>query len=568
MRKFFNMLAVKIRQFDRRLKEYSQQSESSLPYMAYVNWGIKLSQNEDIDEAIEKLETSAEMNPNSPYVQLNLGQVYMKKGAYDIAIQKFRKTIRLDNTSGVAYSLVAACLVLQNEFKDAETYYKKGCEISPENPDVRNNYATALARKGKRFKALEIYKETLKTDENNFFALHCSGVILCDMGKFEEALEKLIKAEKIEPQNPDTLLNIAICKLRLDDYKEALSYVEKALEIKKKSSEIMMIKGACLAKAGKEAECLACFSANEPSNSTNFQYYTYWGMSLQIFGRYAEAKEKFLQAFELNREDEFTLFYLAENYVKEGNSTPALHLFQKITEINSKNSAAFEKIGDILYRQNKYKDAIEAYSNGIKASRKHLYLYNRMAKCFYESGDLKNSSQYYQKAIDYCPDLIEAYTGYTNLLMQMGNYKEALRKIRAAHKKAPDNFEVNNLYSQILIKLEMFQDAIEKIDKLIKIEPQYYQAIFTKAEVLNAMHKPQEAIGILQSLPEYLHDTRDFLYISMISYDNLAQLSPSHYNISKAIEFCDRLTDKYSSEYKLDDLRNKLDKSLKSIEGE
>ena len=81
------------------------------------------------------------------------------------------------------------------------------------------------------------------------------------------------------------------------------------------------------------------------------------------------------------------------------------------------------------------------------------------------------------------------------------------------------------------------------------------------------MKKPQEAIGLLQTLPNEYHDTRDFLYINTISYDNLAQLSPSQYNITKAIEYCDRLTDKYSSESKISDLRHRLEETLKSIEG-
>ena len=54
----------------------------------------------------------------------------------------------------------------------------------------------------------------------------------------------------------------------------------------------------------------------------------------------------------------------------------------------------------------------------------------------------------------------------------------------------------------------------------------------------------------------------------MISYDNLAQMSPSQYNVNKAIEYCDRLTNKYGSEYKLNDLRNRLEETLKTVEGE
>lgn len=570
MANFFKSLFGHIKKIEHLLNEYLNRSEGSaqLPYLAYVNWGISLSQAENLDEALEKLETSAQMNPNSPVVQLNLGQVYMKKGLYEEAIRRFKKTIRLDNSNGFAYSLVAACLIMQDEFKDAETFYKKAVSISPNNPEILVNYATALARRGKRFKALDIYREALKISSTNFDALHCSGVLLCELGKYEEALEQLLAADAVTPNCAETLLYLSICKYYLEDYEKSYEYVNKSLEIKSDSPDAKMIQGACLAKLGKEAECLSCFSANAKESEGHPRYFTFWAIALQTFGRYAEAKEKFLQAFELNRDDEYNLYFFAENYLKEGNSTPALQLFQKIVEINPRNAAAYEKIGNIMYQKAKYKEAIDAYMNAIKVSRKHNHLYCDIAKCYYDAGDLKNSENYYVKAIDYNPDLIDAYIGYANLMMQIGNNKEALRKIRTAHKKAPESFDVYVVYSRALIKMEMYKDAIEKLDKILEMEPEYYDAVFTKAEVLNELNKPQEAIGLLQMLPEELHDTRDFLSISMTSYNNLAQLSPSHYNISKAIEYCDRLTDKYSSEYKLSDVRHRLEETLKTIKGE
>ena len=394
------------------------------------------------------------------------------------------------------------------------------------------------------------------------------GLILCDLGKFDEAEESLEAALKVDNKNHITYYYLAVCKFRLDKPQESLDMINKALELKPDYADCMMIKGVALAKIGKEAECISCFSANEKGQETNSYYYTYWGISLQVFGRYAEAKEKFLQAFELNRDDEYNLFYLAENYIKEGNSTPALQLYMKIVEKNNNNAIAHEKIGDILYRKGDYKGAINSYMSGMKVSRKHTHLYNKIAKCYYYLEDFSTSESYYIKAIDYNPDLIEAYTGYTNLLILKGNTKEALRKIRTAYKKAPDAFDVIALYARVLVKSEMYYDAIEKLDKLLTIDPKYYEAAFTKAEVLNSLKKPQEAIGVLQALPQELHDTRDFLYISTISYDNIAQQAPTQYNINKAIECCNRLTDKYSTEYKMDDLLHRLTESLKTIKDE
>ena len=91
-----------------------------------------------------------------------------------------------------------------------------------------------------------------------------------------------------------------------------------------------------------------------------------------------------MQAFELNRDDEYNLFYLAENYIKEGSSTPALQLYMKIVEKNNNNAIAHEKIGDILYRKGDYRGAINSYMSGMKVSRKHTHLYNKIASYYYD----------------------------------------------------------------------------------------------------------------------------------------------------------------------------------------
>lgn len=569
MNRFFKIIAIKIRKFEKLVNEYKIKSGSSgnIPYLTYVNWGISLSNVEDLDDAIDKLETSVMMQPNSVSAHLQLGQVYMKKERYEDAINQFKKSIRLDNKSALAYSFLAAALVLTDEYRDAEKYYKKASNMKSACADVHNNYATALARKGKKYKAVEIYKAALKLDDMNFFALHCSGVLLCNLEKYDEAEINLKKALDIEPENPDTLAYMAICLQKLGRINEAYDIISKCLSIRNNFMDAQICKGMCLAELGKEAECIACFNDGFNKGFMNAVYYTYWGIALQKFARYPEAKEKFLSAFERDRDNTLMLFHLGLNYLKEGNSTPALQIFEKLVDIDSKNAAAWEKIGEIKFVKAEYLECIDDFQSAMKASRKYTHLYYKIAKAYYNLDDLKNSEAYFIKAMDYDSENISAYVDYAELEMQLGKDQEALRKIRTAYKKNPDSFDVISMYSRILVKMNMLHDALEKLDKLIELDKDYYEATYTKAEVLNSLKKPQEAIGLLQSLPSEIQDSKDFLYLSMISYNNLAQLTPSHYNISKAIDFCNRLTDKYGNEEKIEDLRSKLKHILETVEG-
>lgn len=569
MKKFFQNVLSKIKHFDKTLNDYKKSTEGSaqIPYLAYLTWGMSLSETTDLDEAVDKLETAAVMQPNSPDVHLNLAQLYMKSDRYNDAIKHLNKTVRLDKKNAVAFSLTASCYILLNDYKNAEYYYKKAEALQPYNEEIHMHYATTLARKGFYEKALSIYNKILSFFPSYILALLYSSIILVtNKNDIDTALERLEKANQTEKNNADILLYLGICKYKKEKYQEALETILKSLELNPNSNDGIITKGVCLARVGKEAESLACFSANENGNENNAYFYLCWGLALQIFERYAEAKQKFLLSFELDRDNESTLTYLADNYIKEGNITPAYQLLQKIVYKNPKNASAYEKLGNLAYQKTEFKQAIEYFTNAMKVSREHNHLFLNIAKCYYYLDEIKNCETYYLKAIDYNPDCIEAYTKYASLQIQLGNDKEALRKIRTAYKKNQNSFEVNNIYSQILIKMEMYRDALEKLNKIIETEPNYYEALFTKAEVLQALNKPQEALDLMDLLPDKYKDTREYLYIKMISYNNLAQQIPSHYNISKAIEYCDKLTDKYVSEYKPSDIRHRLEELLKTID--
>ena len=71
----------------------------------------------------------------------------------------------------------------------------------------------------------------------------------------------------------------------------------------------------------------------------------------------------------------------------------------------------------------------------------------------------------------------------------------------------------------------------------------------------------------MQNLPPEIQDTKDYLYLCTILYENLAQQTPSQYNIERATEYCDRLTDKYGNEEKTEDLRTRLERIRQRAEG-
>lgn len=567
MKNLFFTVKNCIQNIEAFLNDYLNKAGSvvTVPYLAYVNWGIHLARTADVDNAVEKLETAVLMNPSSVSAHMNLGIVFLQKEQYEKALKEFLTSIDLDEENAHAYSLAATVFVYLNEFKTGESYFKKAVKMNEYLPEIYLNYASALAAKGKKDKAADMYNLALRYDPGNFYAVFCLGVLYYNSGRFEQAGEKLTYALNLDENNPEALYYAGLCAYNLGNMPAALFYAQKALRFVE-TKNLVVLKAESLMMMDNEAESLTCFESYSKKYENDLSFLAAWGNALQKFGRLEQAGEKLTAAFEINPDDEKTLMLSAQNRMKRGDLKTAAILLKKVIKNNPKNAEATGTLGKVLYTEGNSGEAIEYLKKAVKMSGKSGVFYPYLAKACFNVGDLTSAEFYYMKATEYNSEDVASYVAYAGLLLQSDKPEEALRKIRTAYKLSPDSIDVNRLYVAILMKLKMYPEALLKLDKIISFAPDFYEAIFTKVEVLNYLGRPQDAVKLVSSLPEEIKDTKDFLYNAMISYKNLAQKMPSRYNVDVAMQYCDRLTDKYSREYKTDGIRQELEEISKLTE--
>lgn len=79
----------------------------------------------------------------------------------------------------------------------------------------------------------EAGKEAIKTmdcESDNEFVCQDVAQLLFSHGMFEKSLECLLRAEKIDDTNEETLLNIGRCYMHLHKYEDALRYIDRLLD--------------------------------------------------------------------------------------------------------------------------------------------------------------------------------------------------------------------------------------------------------------------------------------------------------------------------------------------------
>jgi Tfp pilus assembly protein PilF len=103
-------------------------------------------------------------DPLSAEEHINLGYIYEKQGKEELAKEEYLKAIKKDRRSWKAYFNLGNLYATRGEWNRAEEYYLKALEIQ-RDPDVLNNLAYTLHKKGEDCRALRLVKEAIKKGE-------------------------------------------------------------------------------------------------------------------------------------------------------------------------------------------------------------------------------------------------------------------------------------------------------------------------------------------------------------------------------------------------------------------
>jgi len=176
----------------KRCFELSPESSAFYGYL-----GQAYGKLEDYDEAIRNYELAVDLYPNEHQYWGNLGIQYRHIKNYEQAIYCFKKVLELNPNDYLAYYHIALLYQDLDNFELALENFNKSERIEP------NYFATPLLK----------------------------GNLLKKLGRFEEAISSIQKSIKLNPEEWWSYYNLAEIYATKKDKKQALSYLEKAIQM-------------------------------------------------------------------------------------------------------------------------------------------------------------------------------------------------------------------------------------------------------------------------------------------------------------------------------------------------
>lgn len=200
------------------------------------------------------------------------------------------------------------------------------------------------------------------------------------------------------------------------------------------------------------------------------------------------------------------------SFHRVGNHAQAIQVYQDLLKLAPAHADALHLMGEALYRQGRYDEAL-AYLNRAVASAPHHFYLNTRGMVFLELGYLMEAEQDLRRAIKAVPDYLEAHINLSNVYRKKRDFKNAKRYGELAVKLNPQSAAAWNTVGAVQMESQQLEAALVSFDHALTLAPDALVTVKNKAKILVVQKKWQEAIPLLSKA----EDLRDFEVFTMLS---------------------------------------------------
>jgi type IV pilus assembly protein PilF len=179
--------------------------------------------------SVDKKEEEQDKNRKAAETNTVLGQEYMQRGQYEVAMEKLKRAVAQDKTYAPAHTVLAVLYETLGEMDLAETQYREALKYDPSDGDTNNNYGAFMCRNGK-YKGTEQYFLTAVKDpfyKTPAIAYANAGKCSLGQGDLDKAEEYLRQSLGYDKKLPSALLPMAEISYQQGNYLGARAFLQR-----------------------------------------------------------------------------------------------------------------------------------------------------------------------------------------------------------------------------------------------------------------------------------------------------------------------------------------------------
>lgn len=278
-----------------------------------VVFASALAVNNELELAKMLCENALQQNPNYAEAFAILGQLYLKIGDKNAALEQFEKALSIKPHLTQLYSIVVMLYNVNKNIKAVIATLEKALKYEPNEVSYMVNLGEFLRQNNQVAEAIDILEKAVILAPKNVMAWANLGTALQEIDEIENAKIAYEKALEIDPKQYESLSNLGLLASNEHNWCDALNYFEKLLHIRPLQIPIMISLIHTLNNLGdyERSEQIARDILKVDSQHENAHYML--GAILQNQYRLCEANTEYLNALNVNLDCKHSALALAIN---------------------------------------------------------------------------------------------------------------------------------------------------------------------------------------------------------------------------------------------------------------
>lgn len=397
-------------------------------------------------------------------------QLQYQKQNYKEAKNTAERAVYAGSTLPLTKLIAGISAYQLKDYEQAYNHLKPIEDFLPNTHPAQKIIALAQLQLGYSSEAVETMMslEGLTNEDSRF--LQTSAASLAELGDFDSAQKLIAKADKIDPNNANILMQSGLVSISQNNAEDAIKSLEQAIELDPSLIEVELALGMQYLKAGDDSKAKSIANKLIAEHSDNSSGYILQGVI----------------------------------YTKENNIDKAIESFNKALSITPDNVASLYNLGVLLKDAKDVKPSMDYFEQVIKLVTSHKGALSNYVALAAKSKQLDHSGDFL-KGIDNSDNLVLAIALAQNLRFN-GQAKEAAVLLENFINKKVIDTGYWLLLGDLHMQLKDINKARTAYNEGLKLKPQHYLLNLRSIGLSEILKKYPEALAQTKSAHAYYPD--------------------------------------------------------------
>ncbi|RDH82437.1 MAG: hypothetical protein DIZ80_09090 [endosymbiont of Galathealinum brachiosum] len=468
--------------------------------------GFNLFQNNKFEKVVEIFKPAITENIEQPEMLKYLGLSLLELNNIESAVLAFRELSNIKEYENQGLNLQIKALVAAEDYISAKAIIDKVIE----EKTAENNtyiYCGELSLKlGDPIGAVTCLEEALLRNDKSIQAHFLMGDAYVKLDIIEKGLEEYDKAASIEPDNADVWYRSGLIMRELGKTDEAIERFKKAVSLNKNhlAAQLSLAKSYLDKKEFLQVKTISLSLAGKDETAAVGLYLL--GLVAFAEGSNGEALLSLMKSTRIDKHHSAAWLALADVYVAMGKDEklrPTLEMAVKADPIMFNASM---RLGELELKEKQFDSAVDIFKKSVESKPDNYQARIKLAKALFETADYNQANVQAEKASNLKPDEIEPLVMLSEASNKQGKIGKSIEYMKKAMDKQPNSLDLTLSLGGLYSENNLFDKARVELEKAVILDASSY--------------KPHVLLGSL-FLKRRLFDE------SIASYDKAISLEPS-----------------------------------------